>query len=283
MRRARGGAARVGLFLLVAGLPVGIILLPLASFALLSLHPLQDGIIGRSWTAENYGTFWSSSTYYGVFLDSLLLCLKVGLIGVGFGFPVAWFVWRRHGRKRFILLFATVLPLFMSYIVKIYTMRAILGWNGFLNTFLVQVGILAHPSLLFLYNQTSVLLTMGVIYLPFAALPIFASLERIPPALLQASADLGAAPGTTFRHVVVPLSAPGTIVGVLFVYILALGDFVTPQMVGGPSGFTFGRVIWSQFGLAYNWPFGAALGMVLLLVALMIMTMAGRLGGSARA
>jgi spermidine/putrescine transport system permease protein len=275
-------ATRLGLFLLMAALPACFILLPLGSFALLSLHPLTNEVIGHSWTLDNYTGFFSSPTYYGVFTGSLLLSAKVAAIGLLIGYPMAWFVWRRRGPLRFILLFATVLPLFMSYIVKIYTMRAILGWNGFLNSILVWLGVVAHPSLIFLYNQNSVLLTMAVIYLPFAALPIFASLERIPAALLQASADLGAAPGQTFRHVVLPLSAPGTIGGVLFVFILALGDFVTPQMVGGPSGFTFGRVVWSQFGLASNWPFGAALGMVLLAVALAIMALAGRLGQQVR-
>jgi spermidine/putrescine transport system permease protein len=109
---------------------------------------------------------------------------------------------------------------------------------------------------------------MAVVFLPFAILPIFLSLERIPKTLIHASSDLGSAPGQTFRHVVLPLSLPGTIAGGLFTFVLALGDFVTPQMVGGPTGFTFGRIIWSQFGMAYNWPFGAALGVVLLLVAL---------------
>jgi spermidine/putrescine transport system permease protein len=137
--------------------------------------------------------------------------------------------------------------------------------------------------MMFLYNQLSVLLTMAVLYLPFAVLPIFASLERISPTLLAASADLGAAPGATFLHVVLPLSAPGAVAAALFVFILALGDFVTPQLVGGTSGFTYGRVVWSQFGLAYDWPFGAALGMVLLVTALAIMAAAGRLSRMGRA
>ena len=152
----------------------------------------------------------------------------------------------------------------MSYIVKVYTMRSILGLNGFLNQMLVGSGLLAKPSLLFLYNQTAILITMAVIFLPFVILPIFLSLERIPRTLLQASSDLGAGLWTTFRHVFCRFRCPGTIAGALFAFVLALGDFITPQMVGGPSGFTFGRVIWSQFGLAYNWPFGAAMGVVLL-------------------
>jgi hypothetical protein len=137
--------------------------------------------------------------------------------------------------------------------------------------------MLSVPSTLFVFNQTAVRITMTVIYLPFAILPIFLSLERIPASLVAASADLGGPPGYTFRHVVLPLSLPGTIVGGLFVMVLALGDFLTPQMVGGSQGFTFGRAIWSQFGMAFDWPFGAALAVMLLLAIVAILTVAGLL------
>ncbi len=139
---------------------------------------------------------------------------------------------------------------------------------------LVHTGILDAPSKLFIFNQTAVMITMAVIYLPYAILPIFLSLERISPSLMAASADLGGRPGQTFRHVVLPLSLPGSIVGALFVMVLALGDYLTPQMVGGNQGFTFGRAIWSQFGMAFNWPFGAALAVVLLLSVVLIILVA---------
>jgi len=116
---------------------------------------------------------------------------------------------------------------------------------------------------------------MTVIYLPFVILPVFISLERIPPRLLEASTDLGASQLSTFRHVILLLSLPGTVAGALFAFVLALGDFVTPQMVGGTSGFTFGRLIWSQFGLAYNWPLGAAMAAVLFATALLMILAAG--------
>jgi spermidine/putrescine transport system permease protein len=154
-------------------------------------------------------------------------------------------------------------------------MRSILGVNGFLNQILVGSGLLEKPSLVFLYNQTAILITMVVIFLPFVILPVFLSLERIPRNMIEASADLGAGSFRTLWHITLPLSLPGAIAGGLFTFVLALGDFVTPQMVGGPSGFTFGRVIWSQFGLAYNWPFGAAMGVVLLAVSLLIIIAAG--------
>ena len=150
-----------------------------------------------------------------------------------------------------------------------------LGLNGLLNQALVGIGILDQPSKAFLYNQQAVLITMTVIYLPFVILPVYISLERIPHRLLEASTDLGASAWRTFRHVVLPLSLPGTVAGVLFAFILAMGDFVTPQMVGGTSGFTFGRLIWSQFGLAYNWPLGAAMAAVLFATALLVILVAG--------
>ena len=120
-----------------------------------------------------------------------------------------------------------------SYIIKIYAIRSLLGPLGFVNQALIAPGLLDRPSTALLFNQRAVLITMVLIYLPFAILPIFLSLERVPRGLLAASADLGATGWQTFRLVVLPLSLPGTIVGGLFAFVLAMGDFVTPQMVGG--------------------------------------------------
>jgi spermidine/putrescine transport system permease protein len=142
---------------------------------------------------------------------------------------------------------------------------------------LIATGILEKASDLFLFNQTSILITMAIVYLPFSILPIYLTLERIPASLLQASADLGGSAWQTFRHVTVPCSLPGTVVGGMFSLILALGDFVTPQMVGGTKGFTFGRLIWSQFGMAFDWPFGAAMATILLVLALVVIALAGAL------
>lgn len=267
--------ARLGIFALVMAGPVLLILVPIGSFLVMSFWRVENQQIVPAATLANYAAFFGSPAYFKTFLLTLLLCAEVTIIDVLIGYPIAFFIWRRRARARFVLLLLFVVPLFMSYIVKVYTMRAILGLNGFLNQALVGSGLLARPSLLFLYNQTSILITMAVIFLPFVILPIVLSLERIPRTLLQASSDLGAGLGTTFRHVVFPLSLPGTVAGALFAFVLALGDFITPQMVGGPSGFTFGRVIWSQFGLAYNWPFGAAMGVVLFAVATLAIVLAG--------
>jgi spermidine/putrescine transport system permease protein len=159
-----------------------------------------------------------------------------------------------------------LVPLLMSYIIKIYAIRSILGGNGFLNRFLVWTGLIDQPLTFFVFNLNAVLLTLTVLLIPFAILPIFLSLERIPRNLIEASTDLGASNWQTFWRVILPLSLPGVMAAASFVFVLAIGDFLTPQMVGGPNGFTFGRIIYSQFGAAFNWPFGAALCVILAIV-----------------
>ncbi len=266
---------RLAVFALVAAGPVLFVVLPIGSFLAMSFWRVLENRIVVDATLDNYRAFFGNETYVRTFLNTLWLCAEVTFVGVLVGYPISWYIWRQGPRLRSLLLLLFVTPLFMSYIVKIYTMRSILGLNGFLNQILVGSGLLAEPSLIFLYNQTAILLTMSVVFLPFTILPIYLSLDRIPRNLVHASADLGAGAGTTFRRVIFPLSLPGTIAGAMFTFVLALGDFVTPQMVGGPSGFTIGRVIWSQFGLAYNWPFGAAMGAVLLVLSLGIIIAAG--------
>lgn len=263
--------------------PLLFVLAPLAAFLVYSFWRVENNQLVADFTLANYLEFFRNEIYPRVFVGTLKLAGQVMAIGLLLGYPVAYFIWRRRGRWRYALLLVSVVPLFMSYIIKLYAMRSILGLNGFLNKALVAVGLLDAPSMALLYNQRAVLVTMAVVYLPFAILPVFLSLERIPVGLLNASADLGARPWKTFRHVVLPLSLPGTIVGGLFVFILAMGDFVTPQMVGGTVGFTYGRVVQSQFGMGFNWPLGAALAVVLLLVVLVVIGLAGVVGRRSRA
>jgi spermidine/putrescine transport system permease protein len=259
----------------VAALPLVLVVAPIGAFLALSLFRVESGAIIYEPSLTNYAGFFGNPTYWRTYLGTLWLCAEVVALCVLIGYPVAWFIWQRKGTLRYALLLLAALPLFMSYIVKLYTLRSILGLNGLLNQGLMGMGLLDQPSHLFLYNQRAVLITMTVVYFPFAMIPIFLSLERVPEALIQASSDLGANFFETMRHVVLPLSLPGALAGALFAFVLALGDFVTPQMVGGPSGFTFGRIVWSQFGLAYNWPFGAALAAILFATAAVLIALAG--------
>jgi spermidine/putrescine transport system permease protein len=266
---------RILIFIAVAAVPLALIVAPIGSFLALSLFHAEKHQIIREVALTNYANFFGNWTYFGTFLGTVVLCLEVMVLSVLLGYPIAWFIWRQKGSRRYLLLLLAAVPLFMSYIVKLYTLRSMLGLNGLMNQTLLGLGILSKPSQIFLFNQRAVLITMAVIYLPFAILPIFLALERIPRSLLHASVDLGAGAFDTFRRVVLPLSLPGTIAGALFAFVLALGDFITPQMVGGTTGFTIGRVIYSEFGLAYDWPFGAAMAAVLLVTALAGIVMAG--------
>lgn len=267
--------ARWLIFLLIAAIPVAFIVAPIGSFLLISFFRADKHEIIRELTLFNYINFFGNWTYSGTYLGTILLCLEVVAVSVLVGYPIAWFIWQQKGSRRYLMLLLAVVPLFMSYIVKLYTLRSMLGLNGLISQMLLSLGFLEKPSQLFLFNQRAVLITMVVIYLPFVILPIFLALERIPRSLLHASVDLGAGAWDTFRRIVLPLSIPGTVAGALFVFVLALGDFITPQMVGGTTGFTIGRVIFSQFGLAFDWPFGAAMAAILFLTALAGILMAG--------
>ena len=277
-RRATALARRLAWLAVIWGLPGLFILVPLLTFLVYGFWRVEGAEIVADFTLANYVNFLSNDTYPRVFLRTLGLALQVMAINVVLGYATAYFLAQIRGRTRYLLVLALIVPLLMSYIIKVYAMRGLLGANGLLNQALMFVGVLDRPSNLFLFNLTAVLITLTIVLLPFVVLPVFIALERIPRSYVDASADLGATPWRTFRHVVLPLSLPGTVVGAMFCFVLAVGDFLAPQLVGGTRGFTYGRVVFSQFGLAFNWPFGAALSVILLAVAMTVIGVAGRLG-----
>ena len=260
-------------------LPVIFVLLPLATFFVYSFFSVQGIQLVHEPTLLNYRRFFADEIYLPVFLKTCRLCLEVAGLTILVGYPVAYLLAALRGRKRYVLLLLLLVPLLMSYIIKMYAIRSILGGNGFLNKALIALHIIDQPLTFFVFNLNAVLLTLTVLLLPFAILPIFLSLERIPKNLLEASADLGASNLQSFCRVVLPLSIPGVVSAATFVFILAIGDFLTPQMVGGQNGFTFGRIIYSQFGFAFNWPFGAALSVILTALVTLAIAVGFRFGG----
>ncbi len=278
--RIDGGRIWRALALLAAyGLPLAFILLPLAAFLVYSLFWVEGTEIHYDLTLLNYQRFVTEETFKRVLWQTIVLCLEVAALGIAFGYPVAYFLSGLKGRKKYTLLMLLLVPLLMSYIIKIYAIRSILGGNGFLNRALIALGIIDEPLTFFVFNLNAVLLTLTVLLLPFAILPIFLSLERIPRSLLEASSDLGASHWQSFFRVILPLSLPGVVSATTFVFVLAIGDFLTPQMVGGQNGFTFGRIIYSQFGFAFNWPFGAALSVILAALVIVAIGVGARFGG----
>lgn len=263
---------------LAFALPVIFVLVPLAIFLVYSFFSVDQGTIVYAPTLGNYVRFFTDPIFLPVFWNTIVLCLSVAVICILLAYPAAYFLTTLRGRWRYALLMLLLVPLLMSYVIKIYAIRSILGLNGFLNKALVALGILQQPSTLFVFNMNAILLTLSLLLIPFAILPIFLSLERIPQTLLLASDDLGASRLQTFLRITLPLSLPGVASAASFVFVLAIGDFLTPQMVGGISGFTFGRILYSQFGTAYNWPFGAALSVALAIVVICAILIGERFG-----
>ncbi|AZO16151.1 MULTISPECIES: ABC transporter permease [unclassified Mesorhizobium] len=259
-------------------LPVVFVLVPLAIFLVYSFFSVDQGQIVYAPTLANYLRFFTDPVFLPVFWRTIVLCLSVAVISILLAYPTAYFLTTLRGRWRYALLMLLMVPLLMSYVIKIYAIRSILGLNGFLNKALVGLGILAEPSNLFVFNMNAILLTLTLLLIPFAILPIFLALERIPQVLLRASDDLGASSLQTFLRITLPLSLSGVASAASFVFVLAIGDFLTPQMVGGISGFTFGRILYSQFGTAYNWPFGAALSVALAVVVIVAILLGERFG-----
>ena len=261
------------------GLPGIFVLVPLATFLLYSFWRNEDGQLVRELTLQNYRAFFGDATFLRVYAQTILLCLGATILNLIVGYAIALFIARRNARIRFGLVLVFILPLFTSYIIKIYSIRGILGHRGVLNELLLGAGFIDQPLTMLIFSQTAIFIALVALYLPFAVLPIYLSIERIPSNLAAASADLGGSTLDELRHVVLPLSLPGIILAGVFTFVMTFGDFVTPQMVGGVDGFTFGRIVFTQFGVALNWPLGSALAIILLMTAVVMVffaTLAGR-------
>jgi spermidine/putrescine transport system permease protein len=259
----------------VLALPIVFILVPMLSFVLYSFWSLQDGQLVQKFTLANYRTFFTDESFLTIYGNTILLSFEVTALNLVIGYLIALFLARRTPRVRFGLMMLFMIPLFMSYIIKIYAVRGILGQRGVLNEILLAAGVIDQPLTALLFSRPAIFLTQVIVYLPFAVLPIFLAMERIPTNYVAASADLGGTVWHELRWIVLPLSLPGVVLATVFTFVLTFGDFVTPQMVGGTEGFTFGRIVFSQFGLTLNWPLGAALAVILLGTSLLLVALAG--------
>jgi len=259
-----------------------LILIPLASFLSYSFFTVDGTDIIHEFSLFNFTEFFVDEIYINTLVRTIFLALVVMLACILLGYPVAYFLARYAGKYKYAILLMLIIPLFMSYIIKIYMMRSILGFSGLINKVLKMLGIIEKPLEFFLWNQNAVNITLVVILLPLIIIPTFTSLEKIPRNIIEASFDLGCKPFQAFRYVIFPIGLPGLVVGSVFVFILALGDFVTPQLVGGTSGFTYGKIIYSNFGMAFNWPFGAALASVLLFISVIIILLTNYLTGKSK-
>jgi spermidine/putrescine transport system permease protein len=230
--------------------------------------------IVHNWNLHNYAQLLRNPIYASVLFRSMRIAGAVTCLALLLGYPLAYFLSFCAAKKKDLLYQLVIIPLWASYLVRGYAWKTILGSEGVLNGFLQFLHVTRHPVEFFLYSPFAVILTLTHIYTPFTFLPIYASLEHVPRNLVEASHDLGASPWTTFRRVVLPLSLPGVIAGATFAFVLTLGDFLAPLLVGGPSGIMISNIVYSLFGAASNAPLGAAISlcMLLLVVALLYAT-----------
>jgi spermidine/putrescine transport system permease protein len=250
-------------------------LLVLLSYAFLR-HQYVEVLQELTW--ENFAQLVTNVGYRNTIIRTLEIASFVTVLDALLAFPVAYFLTKYAGRYQSLLTVLILLPLWSSYLVRVFAWRIILGYNGVLNNVLLALGVIAEPSSLFLYNPFSMIITLCYIWLPFMILPLVSAFERLPRNLLEASADLGATPWSTFRQVTFPLVLPGFLAGALSVFSLTMGDYITPSLVGGAGDILIGNIVASQFGVADNWPLGSALAMIVLLMLFGLMALLSRWG-----
>ena len=230
----------------------------------------------HNWTLENFRELWHGATYHTVALRTISIAAAVTVTDAIIAFPFAYFMARLAGpRTRAVLFVLVLLPLWASYLARVYAWRLILNSDGLLNWSLHKVGL---PSAGIAYTNTAMWIVFSYIWLPFMILPVYASLERIPHSYIEASRDLGAKGGRTFRSVILPLALPGVVAGSIFTFSLTLGDYITPVLVGGASSQFIGNVVYDSVNQASNLPFGAAFAVVPVVVMGIYLVIARRLG-----
>jgi spermidine/putrescine transport system permease protein len=226
------------------------------------------GGVEQPWTLENYQRLFDP-LYLIILLRSFGMALLATILCLVLAFPAALFISQAPKYKN-LYLQLVMLPFWTSFLVRTYAWLFLLRDTGLINTALQKIGII-HSPLPLLYNDGAVLLGLVYGYLPFMVLPIYATLERLDPSLPEAAADLGARPWTTLLRVIVPLSRSGIIAGAVLVFIPCLGTYLTSDLLGGGRTVLVGNLVQSQFTTARDWPFGAAVSMLLmLLVTLMV-------------
>jgi len=266
----------------------GQISLPIAAFLFVYVAALVALLIQGFWTTDSFTGkvihSWNldnfqqirEAPYPTIILRTVVMASAVTVTCALLAFPYAYFLVRVAGpRLRVALLVATVLPLWVSYLVRVYSWRLILNPDGALNWWLNLLGL---PDQNIAYTNWAMWLVFTYIWLPFMVLPVYAALERIPYSYVEASADLGAHGRTTLRRVILPLSVPGLAAGSIFTFSLTLGDYIAPSLVGGPGSSLIGTVVFENIGLANNAPFAAAFAVVPLAIMAVYLAVMKRLG-----
>lgn len=247
------------------------LLLPYALMFAHSFWAVREGVIVHHLNWDNYKTLFTNPLYAEVLFRTMGIAASVTICSLLLGYPLAYYLsFHAHARKE-LLYQLVIVPLWVSYLVRGYAWKTILGSDGVLNSFLQYLHVTREPLAFLLYSPFAVVLMLTHIYTPFVFLPIYAALEHIPRPLIEASHDLGAGRAQTFFRVILPLSMPGLLAGATFAFLLSLGDFLAPLLVGGPSGTMIANVVQTLFGAAYDWPLGAAISVGILVITITLL------------
>jgi putative spermidine/putrescine transport system permease protein len=232
--------------------------------------------IERVWGLSNFQQIFSSPAYRQIILRTVLMAAGVTIVDALIALPFAYFMARMASpRMRTALFVAVLIPLWASYLARVYAWILVLNHDGILNWTLARLGL---GPVNILYTNTAVFIVFCYIWLPFMVIPVYAALERIPPSYFEASADLGGKGWRTTRSVVLPLALPGLVAGSIFTFSLTLGDYINPVLTGGAGSNLIGSVIASNVGVANNIPFAAAFAMVPIAIMAIYLLVAKRLG-----
>ena len=243
------------------------------SVGAVELFPTDTGVVSlASWERLLTG----GSVYMGLFWKSIRMSLTVSAVVVLLAYPTGYFLALCVGRRKWVLLLLIIAPFLTSYLLRVLAWKVILGDAGVINSFLTTTGLTDAPVSWLLYSRFTVMLVLAYIWVPFVALPVFVSLENLDRSLLEAAADLGASRFRTFVRVTLPLSLSGVFAAFLFVFIPTIGEFVTPLLVGGTSGYMFGNSIQDLFTRGLDWQTGSTLAFFLLAVVAALMAVFGR-------
>lgn len=249
---------------------------PLTVIILFSFWTQDFMTVDTTFTTANYKEIWEKPIYGALLQRSLYVSGVVTVVTVLAAFPVAYFVsFHVRPERKSLWLFLITIPFWTSYLIRVFLWKVILGYNGVVNSSLISLNIIDEPLTFILYNVNAVIITLAHAFAPFAILPIFVALEKIDRSLLEASQDLGENRIMTFFRVTLPLAMPGVVAAVLIVFIPTIGDYVTPELMGGAGGKLIANMIQTQFLALNNAPLGSALALVAMLSVIAIILLVG--------
>ena len=241
----------------------------------IKLFPTDTGVVSLDGWRRFLG---GGSIYMGLFWKSVRMSLTVSVLVVLLSYPIGYFLALCVRKLKYVLLLVIIVPFLTSFLLRVLAWKVMLGDRGVINSFLITVHLRSanDPIEWLLYSQFAVMLVLAYVWIPFVALPIFVSLDNLDRSLLEAASDLGAGRFRTFLRVTLPLSMPGLVAAFVFVFVPTIGEFVTPLLVGGTSGYMYGNAIQDLFTRGLDWQDGSVLAMFLLIVVAALMALFGR-------